>query len=559
MNVGFSRFLGRGGPGLDSLAHVQNATVGVLKKRHTLQPYPGESGAASSVNPRELVKQWLASSDVVVGPVYAFLPPLLRRLRNEMGDRPVPYVAFLLGCMPRGGVEHADQCFRTCDVLVANCEADVALARKFWPNATVRCVPLAYDDAIFYPEDETAQRAVRASLGIGPDEKIVLYAGRVTLEKNVHTLLKVFSVVLNAVPDARLVIAGSEDSIPFVEFGVMPLDIRRCLRRLMTHLGLDERHVIFAGHRTRDDLRALYSTAHVLVNLTLHHDENFGLAQVEAMACGVPIVGTTWGGLKDTVTQNVTGKQVPAVVTATGVKVDWWRAANSIVQLLTTDASNQQLRERCRAVARDRYSMARYGDALDEAVRDAAAAARRPSEPIRQSAFAEEFWATCIGEPQGLKLGTFGRRFYRQGPESLRLYRELITPFAGAAMDPVRPDAECAWCLAAPLVFEEDDTLSVNDPLYPFEVPVPKHVLDDVRTLVNQFTLQPVMAHGSLEAATSAAAEAFVWMQEMGLVIRTCRGTLDTAGAGRLVGAPSFEMRQIDSDTDIVWFSRSAT
>src|SRR5262245_14121996 len=260
MNVGFSRF-----SGLDSLAHVQSATLEVLKRRHTLRPYPGESAAASSANQRELVKQWLAGCDVVVGPVYALLPPALRRLRIEMAERPVPYVAFLLGCMSRGGAERAAQCLRTCDVLVANCEADVSLARKFWPNAIVRCVPFAYDETSFYVEDEAAQREARARLGIAPDEKIVLYAGRITLEKNVHTLLKVFRVVLNAVPEARLVIAGRDDSSPFVEFGVMPLDIRRCLQRLMVHLDLDDRHVTFAGHRTRDDLRALYSSAHVLV------------------------------------------------------------------------------------------------------------------------------------------------------------------------------------------------------------------------------------------------------------------------------------------------------
>lgn len=57
------------------------------------------------------------------------------------------------------------------------------------------------------------------------------------------------------------------------------------------------------------------------------------------------------------------------------------------------------------------------------------------------------------------------------------------TPFAGTPPDPRLPDAACAWCLAAPLTIGED-ILSVNDPLYPFEVPVPPHLLGDVRTLV---------------------------------------------------------------------------
>jgi glycosyltransferase involved in cell wall biosynthesis len=553
MNVGFSWF-SSGGVGQDSLAFVREATRVVLAAGHTLKPYPVDAAAASTAQQRDRLKQWAAGCDVIVGPVDAFFQPWLRRLRLELGERPVPYVAFLLGCMPRGGVEYAEKWFQTCDVLLANCEADAALASKFWPNATVRCVPFAYDGASFYRDDEAA-RVMRENLGFAPDEKMVLYAGRVTIEKNVHTLLKVFRVVLDAVPDARLVIAGREDSIPFIEFGVVPLDIKRWLLRLAASLGLNDRQVTFAGHRARHDLRALYSAADVFVNLTLHHDENFGLAQVEAMACGLPVVGTTWGGLKDTIAPGDTGLQAPAVVTAIGVKVDWWQAANHVVRLFAANEENRQLRARCRDIVRDRYSLAAYGEALDRVLQEAVDAARCPSDPLRPSAFAQEFWATCLVIPEGKRLGTIGRRFYNHGPESMRLYRELIAPFATAPMNGAISEAACAWCFAAPVVMRADDVVVVNDPLYPFVISVPRNLVDRVRVLVDRFTLQPVMSARSLDSTSPAATdvEALAWMEETGLLIRTCAGAIDMACAASVGRAPGVEIRQVDAEADIVW------
>ena len=56
-------------------------------------------------------------------------------------------------------------------------------------------LPYAYDDSLFYPIDTFARNDIRARMGFLPDDKILLYAGRMTVEKNVHTVPRVFSVV----------------------------------------------------------------------------------------------------------------------------------------------------------------------------------------------------------------------------------------------------------------------------------------------------------------------------------------------------------------------------
>jgi glycosyltransferase involved in cell wall biosynthesis len=53
-----------------------------------------------------------------------------------------------------------------------------------------------------------------------------------------------------------------------------------------------------------------YRSADVLVAAPWH--EQFGMSPLEAMACGVPVIGTTVGGLTETVVDGLTGDLVPA-------------------------------------------------------------------------------------------------------------------------------------------------------------------------------------------------------------------------------------------------------
>jgi glycosyltransferase involved in cell wall biosynthesis len=534
----------------DSIAYVRSMTASALRTHHTLQPYPEAYPFASPREQRELLKGWIAGCDAIVGPV----DETILQVRQEI-DRAVPYVCFLLGCMSRGGTKLgvAHRYLRTFDVLTGNCEADVELAAKFFPNATVRSIPLPYEASSFYPEDEAVGQRTRAALGIDPAEQMLLYSGRITLEKNVQTLLKTFKVVLNARPATRLVIAGEPMQAAFGEFGAMPLGIGRSLQRLAAHLGFDANQVLFIGRRSAEQLRALYSTADVLVNLTLHHDENFGLAQIEAMACGLPTVGAEWGGLKDTIVEGVTGAQVPAVVTPIGVKVDWWQAANRIVDLLDSGGEAPRLRARCAARTRERYSIDAYAESLDGLLREAIAAAAGTSEPVRLSDFAEEYWIECMGNRDGRRLGG-SRPPYRQSAKALHLYRDLITPFASAPANGASSPAPL-WCLASPLSIHEDDRIAVNDPLYPFMVPIPEELVSSVRVLVSRFAAHAVLSTAAALRDTSAAADALAWMHDTGLLLRTSPGTLDPECAHGALGQPIFVLREIDSRTDVVWFS----
>ena len=220
-----------------------------------------------------------------------------------------------------------------------------------------------------------------------------------------QTLLAVFEVVREQVPGAHLVQAGAvgTEGKGLERFGVRPVSLSATSSRLIARIDAADRVHTLGSLDTRR-LRELYNAADVAVSLTLNPDENFGMAQVEAVACGTPVVGAAWGGLNDTIDDGVTGYRVSTVSTPTGVKCSWWEAINQIVRRLRDDGARRELRERCPGAVVARYSLAALEGALHEIVATSARGGAALAEPLRATAFAEELWSVggfCRGgEPR---------------------------------------------------------------------------------------------------------------------------------------------------------------
>jgi glycosyltransferase involved in cell wall biosynthesis len=113
-------------------------------------------------------------------------------------------------------------------------------------------------------------------------------------------LADVLCALARSRPDVELVVVGGGD--PITDPG------EAALRSLATELGIDDR-VTFRGRLAAPDVAAVMRSADALVCAPWY--EPFGIVPVEAMACGVPVIGTAVGGLLDTVRDGVTGILVP--------------------------------------------------------------------------------------------------------------------------------------------------------------------------------------------------------------------------------------------------------
>jgi glycosyltransferase involved in cell wall biosynthesis len=141
----------------------------------------------------------------------------------------------------------------------------------------------------------------------------------------------------------------------------------RRLRALAGTCGVADR-VRLVGAVPREEMGRWYRSADVLVAAPWY--EPFGLTPLEAMACGVPVVGTAVGGIKDTVVDGVTGDLVPARDP---------RALGTALQRLLDD----RIRRFAYATAaleraRRRYSWAATAERLAEVYAEVAAV-RRPT------------------------------------------------------------------------------------------------------------------------------------------------------------------------------------
>jgi len=126
-----------------------------------------------------------------------------------------------------------------------------------------------------------------------PEEKIVLFVGRLVYEKGIHVLINTVPKVLEKV-NAKFVVVGN---------GYM----KEPLSNLIRGLGLTHK-VMFTGFVDEETLRNLQRCADVSVVPSFF--EPFGIVALEAMAAKSPLVVSDTGGLSEIVEHDVTGVKV---------------------------------------------------------------------------------------------------------------------------------------------------------------------------------------------------------------------------------------------------------
>ncbi|MCX6154534.1 MAG: glycosyltransferase family 4 protein [Candidatus Kapabacteria bacterium] len=120
---------------------------------------------------------------------------------------------------------------------------------------------------------------------------VISYFGRLKKYKSVDHLFYAFARVKEKFPDAMLHILGRGDFRPFLE-------------ELSIKLGI-ERSVVFFGFVSDEDKVRLLSKVHCMVNTSMK--EGWGITNIEANACGTPVISANVPGLRDSVNEGQSG------------------------------------------------------------------------------------------------------------------------------------------------------------------------------------------------------------------------------------------------------------
>jgi L-malate glycosyltransferase len=153
------------------------------------------------------------------------------------------------------------------------------------PDKDIQTVYNFIDERVYKAVDS---QHLRNEYGIKDNEKVIIHVSNFRGVKRVTDVVAAFNLIQNEIP-AKLLLVGDGPEMTVI-----------C--RQVGELGLEDK-VLFLGKQ--DNLEELYSLSDI--KLLLSEKESFGLVALEAMACGVPSIGTNVGGIPEVIEDGYNG------------------------------------------------------------------------------------------------------------------------------------------------------------------------------------------------------------------------------------------------------------
>lgn len=217
-------------------------------------------------------------------PVTALVAAYMTDFATVYLERPLsrfitPPVADLLS---RAGYAYCRSLYRRFDAIFALSENGGAAKLRSLGIEPVSVVPLGVELGEFGPQRRDPR--LRARLGVGPEQPLIIYVGRLDGEKKPDVVVEAFRRLPVSL-GAKLALLGE---------GPLKADIH----------GLGDPRIITPGYvRSRADLARWLATADIYTSAMA--DETFGVSIVEAQASGLPVVGVAAGAMIDRVTDEM--------------------------------------------------------------------------------------------------------------------------------------------------------------------------------------------------------------------------------------------------------------
>jgi glycosyltransferase involved in cell wall biosynthesis/GT2 family glycosyltransferase len=207
----------------------------------------------------------------------------------------------------------------------------LALYRQWLPEGVrLAVIPNCVDVRRFQPSARR-RAAARRQWGIGEDDEVIGSVGRLSAQKRPEELLAIFAQLAPARPRLKLLLVGT---------GPLESSLREAARRLRL-----TRRVIFTGFQAQVESIIPAMDLHLLVS----RREGFGIATIEAMACGVPALATRVPGSEDILQDSAGG-----LLLTPG---DTEQAVRTIAELLDQPARREEMGRQGRVEVEARYGV----------------------------------------------------------------------------------------------------------------------------------------------------------------------------------------------------------
>ncbi|WP_067836485.1 N-acetyl-alpha-D-glucosaminyl L-malate synthase BshA [Amphibacillus sediminis] len=156
-------------------------------------------------------------------------------------------------------------------------------------NKPIEVIYNFIDHSRYYPSDK---RDLKDAYQIKRDEKVIIHISNFRKVKRIDDVIHTFAEIIKHIP-AKLLLVGDGPEYTAISELVEQLQIQN--------------QVLFLGKQ--QNIPALLSIADL--KLLMSEKESFGLVLIEAMACGVPCIGTKIGGIPEVIKHGENGYLVP--------------------------------------------------------------------------------------------------------------------------------------------------------------------------------------------------------------------------------------------------------
>jgi glycosyltransferase involved in cell wall biosynthesis len=227
---------------------------------------------------------------------------------------------------------------RWADLIVAPSRTS---ADHFRGSSRLRIVPNGIDLEHFRPARD--RRSAKQLIGLDGDLPVVGMVGRADPGKGMEPFLRVAGRLAAALPDVQILLAGGP---------IFPHEIDHWTEVSSRAKALLGERIVLTGF-LNDPMPAFQA---IDVFLHLADPEGFGMAVIEALACGVPVVAYGWGG----VTEILDSRQAGVLVRSQ----EEWAAEEAALNLLSDEALRREAGSHGRKLCEEQYDINKCAEAL---------------------------------------------------------------------------------------------------------------------------------------------------------------------------------------------------
>ena len=184
------------------------------------------------------------------------------------------------------------------DAVIAVSEATKADIVRAYPDVKVDRIHVIHNGIDLSEYQKCWQTRALTDYGVDPAIPYVLFVGRITRQKGVTHLV---DAIRHLPQETQVVLCAGAPDTP---------EIGKELRQKVEAARRDHPHIVWIEKMvTKQEAVQLYSNARVFCCPSVY--EPFGIINLEAMACSVPVVASATGGIKEVVVDGETGYLVP--------------------------------------------------------------------------------------------------------------------------------------------------------------------------------------------------------------------------------------------------------